>query len=209
MVSIDTLFPRILPFVQGCSEPMVRQAALDAAIRFCDKTNVMREALDTFTTVSGITAYDVDTPSAQLRVARILSVTVDGEKLKGVFEEDVDNLANLTGKPMMFYTTRIGSEFQLNFYPKPDAKYTVKVTASFAPTYNATTIEDDLVDYWYEGIVAGAISQLAKIPNMPFFNPDLAMLKEQEFMRVCSKAKTESYYGHVRGGITMKQRPLA
>lgn len=209
MVSIDTLFSRILPFVQGCSEPMVRQAALDAAIRFCDQTNVMRETLDAFSTVANINSYDVDTPSTDLRLARILSVTVDGDKIKGVFEEDVANLPDQIGKPTMFYTSRVASEFQLHFFPKPDAKYRVLVTASFAPTISATTVEDDLVNYWHEGIVAGAISQLAKIPNMPFFNPDLANVKEQEFMRVCARAKTESYYGRVRGGTAMKQRPLA
>lgn len=188
---------------------MVRQATVDSAIRFCDMTSVMRETLDTFSTVKNINSYDVDSPTGDLRIARILSVKVGDEKLKGVFAEDVANLRDQTGRPQIFYTSRVGSEFQLHFFPKPDDKYKVQVTASLAPTISATTIEDDLVNYWYEGIVAGAIAQLAKIPNMPFYNPELAMVKEQEFLRVCNRAKTDSYYGRVRGGTAVKQRPLA
>ena len=50
MISIDKFYSRVMPYVQGCPEPTASQAILDAAIEFCDKTNVMRQTLDTFFT---------------------------------------------------------------------------------------------------------------------------------------------------------------
>ena len=51
MISIDSFFSRVLPYVVGCSEPMARQAVLDSAIKFCDQSNVIRQTVDAFSTV--------------------------------------------------------------------------------------------------------------------------------------------------------------
>jgi hypothetical protein len=209
MISIDELFPRVLPFVVGCSEPMARQALLDSAIKFCDKTDVIRESLDAFPTVSGLPNYDIETPNNQMRVSRILSVTVDDHKIFGVFEEDADKLPEQEGKPSTFYTRRIDSVLELYLNPVPDISYSVVVHASFTPTVNATALADDLINRWYEGIVTGAISYLASLPNMPFSNPALAAQKEIERLKACDDARRESYYGRIRGGSRIRQRPFA
>lgn len=209
MVSIDSFMSRVLPFVVGCSEPMARQAILDSAIDFCQCTNVIRQTLDTFSAIKGINNYDLETPNNQQKVARILSVTVDGREIAGIFEEDVSSLNHdATGVPSGFYTTRIDSEFVLNLHPTPDAKYKIIVTAALAPTINATSVQDDLLNEWTQTVVDGAIARIAAIPNMPFTNPDIVMMHKQNAMRGMSKAKTESYYGRVRGGTRIKPRPL-
>ena len=208
MIGIDALFPRVLPYVVGCSVPMASQAILDSAIRFCDKTDVIRESLDAFTTVAGLESYDIETPNRQMRVGRILSVTINNDKISGVFEEDADNLSDVEGKPTAFYTRRAESTLALWLNPIPDDRYSVVVHASFTPDINATSLADDLVNRWYEGIVAGAISQLASLPNMPFSNPVLAAQKEMEHLKACDDARRESYYGRIRGGSRIRQRPF-
>jgi hypothetical protein len=208
MIGVDALFPRVLPYVVGCSEPMASQAILDSAIRFCDKTDVIREPLDAFPTVSGLASYDIETPNRQMRVGRILSVTVDNDKIFGVFEEDADNLSEIEGKPTAFYTRRTESTLALWLNPIPDNRYSVVINASFTPEINATSLPDDLVNRWYEGVVAGAISQLASLPNMPFSNPALAAQKEMEHLKACGDARRESYYGRIRGGSRIKPRPF-
>lgn len=208
MISIDSFFSRVIPYVVGCSEPMARQSILDAAISFCDKTSIMRQTVDAFSTVSDITSYDVETPNSQLRVSRILSVTIDGEEVAGIFEEDVPTLTARSAKPTAFYTTRNGSELLLNMYPTPDDAYSVVITAAYAPTRSATSVEDDLYNYYSEAIASSAIAKLAEVPNMPFSNDMLAAKMGMEAVKLCSAAKAESYYGRIRGGTRVKSRPL-
>jgi hypothetical protein len=208
MISIDSFFSRVLPYVGGCSEPMARQAILDSAIRLCDKSNVIRQTVDAFSTVSGLVSYDLETPNTQMRIARVLAVTVDGVEIEGIFEEDVPMLNSQSAKPDSFYTTRVNSELVLNMHPLPDDAYSVVVTAAYAPTRSATSLSDDLYNYHIEGIVAGAISALAAIPNMPFSNDMLSAKMQMEAGAHSSAAKTESYYGHIRGGTRVKPRPL-
>ena len=85
MISIDTFFPRVMPYLIGCSEPIARQAILDSATRLCEKTLILRQALDSFNTIKGLVDYDLESPNNQMRVARVLSVTIDGKAIKGLF----------------------------------------------------------------------------------------------------------------------------
>lgn len=208
MISIDEFFPRVLPYVPGCSEPLARQAILDSAIRYCEKTLILRQSLDSFNTIKNLVSYDLESPNNQMRVARVLSVTIDGKEVKGIFEEDVPLLSDDEGKPTGFYTTRVDSEFVLNLYPKPDRKYKVVVTVALAPTKRATSLEDDLYNVWSDGVIAGAIANIAKVPNMPFSSMDVAMSKEMELAKYMQESRVESYYGRVRGGTRVKTRPL-
>ena len=208
MISIDEFFPRVLPYVPGCSEPLARQAILDSAIRYCEKTLILRQSLDSFNTIKNLVSYDLESPNNQMRVARVLSVTIDGKEVKGIFEEDVPLLSDDEGKPTGFYTTRVDSEFVLNLYPKPDRKYKVVVTVALAPTKRATALEDDLYNVWSDGVIAGAIASIAKVPNMPFSSMDVAMAKEMELAKYMQESRVESYYGRVRGGTRVKTRPL-
>lgn len=208
MISIDEFFPRVLPYVPGCSEPLARQAILDSAIRYCEKTLILRQSLDSFNTIKNLVNYDLESPNNQMRVARVLSVNIDGKEIKGIFEEDVPLLSDDEGKPTGFYTSRVDSDFVLNLYPKPDRKYKVVVTVALAPTKRATSLEDDLYNVWSDGVIAGAIANIAKVPNMPFSSMDVAMAKEMELAKYMQESRVESYYGRVRGGTRVKTRPL-
>mgnify|MGYP000036754619 CR=1 FL=1 len=208
MISIDSFLPRVMPYVIGCSEPLARQAILDSAISFCDSSSILRQKIDKFSTVSGLESYDLETPNNQMRVSRVLSVTVDGAEIAGIFEEDVPSYRELSAKPSGFYTSRTDSELVLNFYPRPDAAYEVVVTASYAPTRSATTVENDLFNYWSDAITSSAISKLAGMPNMPFTNELLSANMAVTASKQSAQAKVESYYGRIRGGTRIKNRPL-
>lgn len=208
MISIDEFFPRMLPYVPGCSEPLARQAILDSATRYCEKTLILRQSLDSFNTIKNLVSYDLESPNNQMRVARVLSVAIDGKEIKGIFEEDVPLLSDSEGRPTGFYTSRVDSEFVLNLHPKPDNKYKVVVTVALAPTKTATSLENDLFNVWSDGVIAGAIALVSKVPNMPFSSMDVAMAKEAEMAKYMHESRVESYYGRVRGGTRVKTRPL-
>jgi len=208
MVNVDKFYSRVLPYVQGCPEPTASQAIIDAAIHFCDSTNVMRQSLDTFYTSVDLNDYDIDPPSRQLRVSKILAVRLDGEELSGVFEDDSYMLPAREGKPTAFYTRRVDEALSLRFNVLPDARYAVEVSAAFAPTRSATTVETDLYDYWGDAIVMEAIAKLTSIPQTIFFNPALSVEMASKAREQRHTARIESHQGKVRGGSRVRLRPL-
>jgi hypothetical protein len=208
MVSIDSFLPRVLPYVIGCSEPLARQAILDSSIDLCETTLVLRQALDTFSTIKNISNYDLETPNNQLKVTRVLSVTIDGREIQGLLQEDIPLLDDRVAQPSCFYTTRVDSEFTLNLHPIPDQKYKVVITVALAPRITATSLEDELFTEWTQPVIDGALARISRIPNMPFTDFNLSMSYQQAALRGMMKAKTESYYGRIRGGSRVKPRPL-
>ena len=208
MISIDKFYSRVMPYVQGCPEPTASQAILDAAIEFCDRTNVMRQTLDSFFTSKDVNDYDLDLPSRQLRVSKVLAVCLDDKKLSGVFEDDSYRLSSREGKPSAYYTRRVDEALSLRFNVLPDDRYTVEVSAALSPTRSATSVETDLYDYWGDAIVMQAISKLASMPMTVFFNPALSVEMANKAREQRHTARIESQQGKVRGGTRVRLRPL-
>src|SRR5690606_1365633 len=57
----------------------------------------------------------------------------------------------------------------IRVYPIPvaDDENTIVILAALRPTHSATTC-GDVLDGWREGIAAGALARLKKIPNKPW-----------------------------------------
>lgn len=208
MINIDEFFPRLLPQVPGCSDPLARQSLLDAAIEFCEKSLVVRQDLDMFFSVAGRKNYDLDPPTNQHAIVRVLSVNYNGSRLHGIFQEDVPNLLTTQAMPHAFYTTRVDNEFLLNLYPTPDERESIVVNTALKPTRNAVQVDDDLYNYWADAIVDGAISRIARIPNQPFSDVNYAAAMQASFADKTARARMEAYQGRVRGGTRVQMRPF-
>ena len=208
MKPISDFFPRMLPYLPGCSEPLAAQAVLDAAIAFCEDTQAVREQLDSFTTSAGVGAYELDTPSQQ-QVARVFDVVVDGRPMAAIAAEDVGPASEAIGSPMAFYTTRYGSEFLLHLFPTPDGAYNVQVRAALRPTRNATQLEDDLFNLWSDAVLAGAMARVMAIPGQPFSDPAGSAGYSMAATRATNKARVEGNFGRVRAGMRVRGRPFA
>ena len=114
MKALSAFFPRILPYLPGCPEPLAAQVLIDAAIEFCDSSLVLRQNLDTFNTVVGRVQYDLDAPSAQHDISRVLGVTLDDKELvAGMAEAIRGDMPTAPAKPRSFYTDRTDSVFTL------------------------------------------------------------------------------------------------
>jgi hypothetical protein len=74
MKALSAFYPRVLPYLPGCSEPFANQVILNSAIEFCENSLTLRQNLDTFNTVAGKIEYDLDPPSANHDINRVMSV---------------------------------------------------------------------------------------------------------------------------------------
>ena len=210
MKALSAFFPRILPYLPGCPEPLVAQVLIDAAIEFCDSSLVLRQNLDTFNTVVGRVQYDLDAPSAQHDINRVMGVTLDGKELvAGMSEALRGDMPTAPAKPRGFYTDRTDSVFTLMLSPPPDEVYSVLVNVALSPARTATQLDDDLYNTWINPIVSSAIARAMQIPGQPFSNPAQAQILLNSVARQTVTSRIEGNYGLVRGSMRVRYRPFA
>jgi len=213
MKPVSAFFSRVIPYVIGCPEPLAQQAIVDSAIQFCDDSMVLRETLDSQTTINGQSTYELDAPSQQ-QITRILGVWADGVQLKSAAQETAVSMAHVstdllsTGWPAHFYTTRTGSELLLNLWPTPNTPISLDVEVVTRPVRDATDLENDLYDFWMNAIVAGALGRLMAIPNQPFTNIELSMTYLAKASREASKARVDGNIGRVVSTQYITPRPF-
>lgn len=183
------------------------QAIADAAVEFCERSLVIRHRVETVNTVSGTALQEIDLPSSQ-QVARLLSAWVDGRPLIPALAPANDNQYVLS-KPVWYYTSRNDSQLQVMLYPTPDGVYKLSFEVALRPTRNATSFENDLLDLWSDGICAGALARVLKMPATSFTNIGAAGDNKTTFEREISRARAESTYTRVQGSQRVQARPLA
>jgi hypothetical protein len=210
MKALSIFYPRILPYLPGCSVPVVSQVLLDSAIDFCDRSLVIRQNLDSFSTAVGVPQYSLDAPSAQHDISRVLGVTLDKMELNPGMAEIVHNdLPTDKAKPRAFYTDRTDSTFTLNLTPPPDAVYPVIVDVALRPKRTATSVDDDLFNIWIDPIISGAMARAMQIPDQPFSNPAQAQYLLNSAAKQTINSRIEGNYGFIRGSMSVRPRPFA
>lgn len=209
MRAISDFFPRLLPHVVGCPDPLAQQAVLDAAIEFCERSQVLREQLDPVSLVIGQAEYDLYAPPQQ-EIARVMSVALDSATL---LQADLDEVrfdtSTTNAKPLRFYTVRLDSIFSLRVSPAPDDVGTLVATVALRPARDATHLHGELFTRWIDPIVQGALFRLRTIPGQPFSDLALAGAAAAAAARLTNRARVEGNYGRVRGSMHVQFRPLA
>lgn len=210
MKPLSVFYPRILPYLPGCSEPLVDQVLVSAAIEFSEKSLALRQNLDSFRTVIGIDQYDLDAPTTNHDIDRVMSVAVDGKELSpGLFEAIRNDLPTAIAVPRGFYTDRTDNVLTLKLSPPPDGRYPVVVNVNLRPAMTATQLDDDLFNMWAEPIVAMAVARAMQIPDQPFTNFARAQQLLDSAARQTNSARIDGNYGSVRGSMRVRARPFA
>ena len=210
MKPLSVFYPRILPYLHGCSEPLVDQVLVSSAIAFAEQSAVLRQNLDPFKTVVGIDQYDLDPPTAYHNINRVMGVTVDGTDLTaGLFEAIRNDLPTANAKPRGFYTDRTDNTFTLKLSPPPDGRYTVVVAVTLRPALGTTQLDDDLYNLWAEPVIAGALARAMQIPDQPFTNFAQAQYLMNSAAKQTNTSRIEGNYGFVRGSMRVRPRSFA
>lgn len=210
MKPLSAFYPRILPYLPGCPEPLVDQVLVNAAIEFAETSLTLRQNLDLFNTVVGKVEYELDPPTRYHAINRVMGVTINGRELQpGLFEAIRNDLPIAVAIPRGFYTDRTDNAFTLRLSPPPDKVYPVTVSVTLRPARDATQLDDDLYNIWIDPIVSGAIARAMQIPDQPF--TDLA--RAQELLMSAAKqtvsSRIESNFGLIRGSMRVRNRPFA
>lgn len=207
MKPLSAFYPRILPYLPNCPEPLVDQVLVNAAIEFAEASLTLRQNLDAFKTVVGKVAYDLDPPTPQHDINRVMGVTVNGRELHpGMFEAIRNDLPTANATPRGFYTDRTDNVFTLRLSPPPDVVVPVVVAVTLRPSRDATQLDDDFYNIWIDPIVSGAIARAMQIPDQPFTNYARAQELLASSAQQTVNSRIESNYGLVRGSMRVRAR---
>jgi len=208
MRPVSDFLSRVMPSVPGCPQPLAEQAIRDAAIAFCEDSLALRERLIPFTTIRGVAEYSLIPEDSDTQVARVIDIYLDGTRLSPCVSAPPAPSDSLSA-PTAYYTTRVGSAFQVALSSTPDKEYTVVAEVALRPTRSASTLDDDLLDLWADAVTAGAIGRLSSVPGEPFTDLAVANAAQQIAIRGARGARSEMGVGRVRGSMRVTQRPLA
>lgn len=208
MKPISDFFPRMLPYLPGCPEPVAEQAILDAAIAFCESAQVLRAELPLFNTTPGVAVYALMAP-AQHQVARVLDVVV-GRRALSAAPSDLSGLpSDAHGAPATYFVRAHAGGFQLHLHPRPDEGQPIRANVVLRPTRTATQLDPTLFDLWADAVLAGATARAMAIPGQPFSDPHGSMAYSAAAFRAASRARIEGGTGHVRPSLRVKSAPFA
>jgi hypothetical protein len=182
--------PYVLPDVANCPMPIVDQAIVRAAIRFCAKTGVWRYTHATQAVVEATVAYSF-APPAGAKVERVLAAWLDGQPLT------VKNATDLLG--VADWTTETGtpkylvvlSDSQFRVYPLGAGDVDMEVTLK--PARAATTIDDNVFETHVEAIASGALEILLAKPGKPWSKPEHAAHHKGKFEEAIADAEIHEY----------------
>ncbi len=217
MKSLDLFLPRVTPYVLDATEPMARQALVDAAIEFCLRTNAVY-TITTANATANLGEYDIEEPTG-METVRVQDVYYGRTKLRPVDTAAVDEPLSLrgavdgespvVGTPVAFYALAGTNTFTV--YPLPETTtagmFTVK--ASFAPTRTATQLDDLLYDRYLDAIASGAIANLVAVPGQRFTSAGGYALHRERFERGVSRALAEARKGAAVTSTRVQPRSFA
>lgn len=210
MKPLSAFYPRILPYLPGCPEPVVDQVLVNSAIEFAESSLTLRQNLDPFNTVVGIAQYDLDPPTVHHDINRVMGVTLGGRELHpGLIEAIRGDLPTDAATPRGFYTDRTDNVFTLMLTPPPDVVLPVVVNVNLRPARGATMLDDDMYNIWIDPIVSGAIGRAMQIPNQPFTDYARAEALLASAAKQTNSSRVEGMYGLARGSMRVRPRPFA
>ncbi|NVN99299.1 MAG: hypothetical protein HXX17_08245 [Geobacteraceae bacterium] len=212
MKSLDLFLPRLLPWVIGCPDPLIRQALVDAAIEFCELTGVIQTISAPQTAVTNLGTYTITLPAYTDAVSTktvwygVDTLTpVQTEALENVYAyvSSVGTHTQTAGLPKEFYEASPGV---IGIYPIPDATNIDYITAKVVtkPMRDAPVLDDALYTDWVDALVVGARKRLHAIPDQSFSSDVKAAEASREFQRYATKAANLAMHGRVQGSLRVQ-----
>lgn len=194
--AVSAFVPDIAYRVDGCPDPTIERAVLDACIEFCELTGVLKRTLDPDVVGAGTTEYELSLPSTE-QLTSIISIACGSSVLLPVAEAhaDYDMLFGASqGAPRAFIETSPGV---IRFYPTPSDNYTVVARVCVKPKRTATLVDSVLFSDWKEAIIDGALSRLYAMPER-WADGSRAAFHLKRFFSFASDARIEAAKGNTR-----------
>ena len=188
--AVQSLLPRIRPYVRACPLAVVQQQARKMAHQFFVQTEVWRETV-TLAQQTLLAAYineyvpTLDDDYSAV-VKRLVTVYIDGTSF------DQAGYAFRADGVLVFDTART------------DTTEAVTADIVIQPEESFEDYPSYLMSRWGDGIVAGTIGRLKAQLGVPWSSPQEAQSYLDEFENAIGRARTENMGGRLNGQTTIQ-----
>lgn len=198
----------VLPYAPGAAEIAVTRYIVDSSVDFCMKTGVWRETLDLQGTKQGVADVELDLPTD----SQLVEVTEAYHKQKRLVPkapdaayETNDHLRQPATQPEAYLNTVPGV---LTLLPPPAVteKGVLRIKVKLAPSRNAGSLPELLLERYPTVIAHGALGRLLMEPHQIYSDAKKALMYMELFEEALPKARKEAQEGFNRA--TFRARPV-
>ena len=189
----EEFYDYVRPFIPGAPTELVDLYLRSAAITFFKETEVMT-ADETLPLIANQAIYQTDNPPLT-ETTRVLEFRLsDGTPLHPIarleLQEKNQNWALQKGPPTHYLQI---SPRQIRVFPIPEQNYSSTISMVLQPTRDSVGLEDEWYDEYVEYIANGAINRIARIPQKPWTNMELAAAMGIVFQADIRNARIEAH----------------
>lgn len=166
--------------------------------RFCEMSTVYRHTDNTIDVVANQQQYTVTIPANTMvnEVHTVLYKNAQNyERLQPAtfkwLTNELDTQVYQADTPR-FYVHTTGNAITIWAKPIDSVTDGLNVEVSLKPTRTATSIDDVIADRYIEGIVAGVVAEICRVPDTEFHNKSLFPTMEAYFNAAVEEAKKDA-----------------
>jgi len=196
---------QVKPEAGGAPDFLIERAVRDAAIDFCQRTDVFVPEPEFIGIIKGVNEYAVTIPTGT-ELNHIIDIYDNKIALRPIsYNELLRRLGDETeqGQPK-YYAQRDNTEFFVA--PIPSSNDSFRVVYSVKPTATSTSIPDTIGKEYRETIVHGALFRLQMMSGQPFSDPGAAQANRALYEREVGRTVRQVKYGFSGGTLTCKPR---
>ncbi len=184
MIDLDQFQRRVSHVARGCPTAVLRDAILQAAEDFCERTWLWKDEAASVITVDGETEYSIPAPVGT-DILAVADLALDGNRTP--------------------FTSPLRDTVRLWSAPAPGLE--LVATVVLKPNKRSKGLPDRLYNEWLDAVSAGARAKLLDMPGTDWFSPQLAEKYRIEFDRVwVPRARVEISRGNDKPMVVRKRR---
>lgn len=193
-MEFDVVLPHVMPYANGCGEPVAIHHIRQAAISLCQRTKLWRHESSVTVTAAGNDALvaPVDAEIYEIEGAYYSGRYIDPIS-RAELKEKYSNWRDWTPGDPQFITQAMPDSIRL----VPSFDGVVVVDLFLQSSEQAETLPDFMSKY-ARVLGWGALAEILLLPNKPFSNPELAMLNQNRFADKLDSLSTQFVRGQQR-----------
>lgn len=205
-VPVGAFLPKIAyvlsPEDGGIDEDAAASYVVDTVIDFANRTRILRREVR-LQLQPCVNTYRVD-PQDCVEIVALLRACYGGYPAVIVPREQCGRGCEASCGPL---TVSLDDDGILHISPPPPADATdlfIELTLAVAPLRDACEVDAAVYAKYAQTIVAGTLAELYKNGSAPWFNLNLAQMREAEYNRRVSAAGVDRILGRATGPFKMK-----
>lgn len=169
-MNLEDMLPYVLPYVNGCPEPVAIHHLRLAAIEFCARTLLWVEEQDAITAEADLITYAFNLSEGQ-EVVRLMSASVaDREFAIANPTEGRRMVRENTGHDFVFTDNRV----DFTIFPAQSAGALIVTECALKPTLDVVDVDDDVFTEHVQDVGFGAIASLTSMPRQDWTSLDVS-----------------------------------